>query len=99
MEHRVDKKKAAQKKAAARAAASGILAKPHLEDGRGDQGPLSAEENMRSSFWPLFGTAIEQQWKGLAKGSSACGVALGAGRPILRPNFSGNTIKPQIGGT
>ena len=90
--HRVDKKKAAARKAAQRAAASGILAKPQYEDGRGDQGPLSAEENMRASFWPLLGTAVEQQWKGLAKGSSAAGVALGGGRPTLRANFSGTTF-------
>lgn len=85
----MDKKKAAQRKAAQRAAASGILAKPHYEDGRGDQGPLSPEENMRASFWPLLGSVMEQQWKGLGKGASASGVAFGTGRPTLRPNFSG----------
>ena len=44
---------------------------------------------MRSSFWPLLGSALEQQWKGLAKGSSASGVAFSTGRPALRSNFSG----------
>ena len=89
LKRRVDKKKAAQRKAAQRAAASGILAKPQYEDGRGDLGPLSAEENMRGTFWPLLGTVVEQQWKGLGKGSSASGVSFGSGRPTLRANFSG----------
>lgn len=91
----MDKKKAAARKAAQRAAASGILAKPQYEDGRGDQGPLSAEENIRASFWPLLGTAVEQQWKGMAKGSSAAGVAFGGGRPTLRANFSGIALSTR----
>lgn len=88
--YRVDKKKAAARKAAQRAAASGILARPNYEDGRGDLGPLSADENIRATCWPLVGSAAEQQWKGLAKGSNAAGVAVGGGRPTLRGNFTGN---------
>ena len=79
----------AAKKAAQRAAASGILARPSYDDGRGDSGPLSLEENARASLPALQGTALDQQWKGLAKGASADGVSFAAGRPVLRANFSG----------
>lgn len=85
---RVDKKKMAARKAAQRAAASGILARPGIDDGRGDLTPLSAEEDARATFLPLLGAAVEQQFKGLAKGMSCSGIPF-ASRPTLRENFTG----------
>lgn len=87
----MDKKKVVAKKATQRASASGVLA--GLEDGRGDYGPLSAEENVRVTFPQLQAQPVEAQWGGLAKGASADGVQFGAGRPTLRANFTGADVR------
>ena len=86
---RVDKKKVAARKAAIRAAASGVLAKPGVDDARGDLGGLVGEQSGRATFPQLQGQPVETQWGGLAGGASAEGVEYGKGRPALRANFSG----------
>ena len=79
----------AAKKAAQRVAASGILARPNWDGGAGDSLPFPQELNARITYPSLFGGAMEEQWKGLARGGSAAGVAYVAGRPTLRANFGG----------
>ena len=92
---RVSKKMAA-KKAAQRVAASGILARPNWDGGAGDSLPFPQELNARVTYPSLFGGAMEEQWKGLARGGSAAGVAYVAGRPTLRANFGGENSTTSI---
>jgi hypothetical protein len=79
---------------AQRLAASGVLARHNFDGGGGDLGPLPAELNTRVSFLPLMGGAMEQQWKGLARGGTAAGVSFVAGRPTFRANLSGGSPLP-----
>jgi len=82
-------KKVAAKKAAQRMAASGVLVRPTYDGGIGDSSPFPPGMNARVTYPTLVGGAMEQQWKGLARGGTAGGVAFVSGRPTLRPNFSG----------
>ena len=83
------KRKLAAKKAAQRALSNGILAGPNAEDGRGDMGSLSVEDNTRLTFAHLLGSASDQQWKGLAKGSNANGTSFTTAQLLPRANFMG----------
>lgn len=83
------KRKVAARKAAQRALANGILARPNAEDGRGEVVPLSVEENSRITFASLLGNAVEQTWKGLARGSNALGLRFSDGHHALRASYIG----------